>query len=99
LIAVAIVMDVLLAQRGWPSTTALEVAMWSGWLVVRDWPYRAHYLCSVGAGVVLAVLHVGVRSASDQAWWVGSFLVMMSAALFVEGLFDYFALIRARRHT
>jgi hypothetical protein len=97
IIGVAIVADMLLAQRGWPSAAALAIASWSAWIVVRDWPYRIHYLGSVGAGLVAAVLHIGVRSAAAQQQWWSTFLLLMSVALFVEGLLDHLAFGRIKQ--
>lgn len=70
---------------------AVVIGGTSGWIAVRDWPYRGHYL--IGAAIPVAVLFVGGRNAPTPS--LAGLVFVTSAALTVEGLFDYLV---ARRH-
>jgi hypothetical protein len=91
--------DIWWTSRGGPSVLALTIAASSAWVVVRDWPVRAHYLCSVCAGLAGAVLRLGVRTDAEQAQWFAWFLLLTSVALVVEGLIDHWLIVRESRRS
>jgi hypothetical protein len=52
--------------RGGPSVAAVMMAAAAGWIVVRDWRWRAHYLAALAAGLTGAIVTAAVAPAPDR---------------------------------
>jgi hypothetical protein len=65
-----------------------------GWIVVRDWPYRAHWLLPVAAGIVVAAMFSGVTTHEQAKDWLLPALLACGASLAFAGLLDHLLLMR-----
>jgi hypothetical protein len=63
-------------------------------IVVRDWPYRAHWLLPFAAGVVLAVMFAAVNTREEARAWLPEALVTCGASLALAGLLDHALLLK-----
>jgi hypothetical protein len=89
-------------SRTWPVPTPARVAlimvMMAGvpaWVVVRDWPYRAHWILPLVAGVAGAATLAGVRT-ETQAWeWQRLVGLLGGLSIAVAGLLDHALLLKA----
>ena len=65
-----------------------------GWIVVRDWPYRAHWLLPVVAGVVVAAMLSGITTHELAKDWLLRALLACGASLALAGLLDHLLLVK-----
>jgi hypothetical protein len=63
-------------------------------VVVRDWPYRAHWLLPAAVGVVAAATYAGVTTHDQARAWVPSALLACGASLTLAGLLDHALLMK-----
>jgi hypothetical protein len=68
-----------------------------GWIVVRDWPYRAHWLLPGAAGVVAAAMFAGVTTHEQVNAWLVPTLCACGVSLALAGLLDH-ALLTCSLH-
>jgi hypothetical protein len=66
---------------------ALSLAASHFWIAVRDWPRRTHYLLGSAVAAISAVHYIFLGPAQQLEWFVW-FLLLVSSAMVVEGLFD-----------
>jgi hypothetical protein len=87
-IACGALVDVAARGSGIPSFLALALAASHLRIALRDWPSRRHYLLGTLAASVSAVhfMFVPQHQALDWTLW---FLILVCAAMLVEGLLDY----------
>jgi hypothetical protein len=81
------IVDVTTYMVGMPSMLALSLAASHLWIAVRDWPRRTHYLLGSAAAAISAVHHMFIAREQQLEWFVW-FLLLVSGAMVVEGLFD-----------
>jgi hypothetical protein len=81
-------LDITLRGSGVPSLLALALAASHLRIALRDWPSRKHYLLGTLAASISAVhfMFVPQHQALDWTLW---FLILVCAAMLVEGLLDY----------
>jgi hypothetical protein len=81
-------LDITLRGSGVPSLLALALAASHLRISLRDWPSRKHYLLGTMAASISAVhfMFVPRHQALDWTLW---FLILVCAAMCVEGLLDY----------
>jgi hypothetical protein len=81
-------LDITLRGSGVPSLLALALAASHLRIALRDWPSRKHYLLGTLAASISAVhfMFVPQHQALDWTIW---FLILVCAAMCVEGLLDY----------
>jgi hypothetical protein len=87
LIGCGAIVDVRANMVGMPSMLALSLAASHLWIAVRDWPRRTHYLLGSAAAAISAVHHMFIAREQQLEWFVW-FLILVSSAMVVEGLFD-----------
>ena len=87
LIGCGAIVDVAAGMAGMPSLLALSLAASHLWIAVRDWPRRTHYLLGCAAAAVSAVHHMFIAREQQLEWFVW-FLILVSSAMVVEGVFD-----------
>jgi hypothetical protein len=82
--------------RSGPSFAAIALASHSIVVVLRDWPWRSHYLVAAAAGIVGAIVTASVpsspsQSSVDPAWSEAYLLAftLMGLGLVGSGLFDH----------
>jgi hypothetical protein len=87
-IACGALVDVAARESGFPSFLALALAASHLRIALRDWPSRKHYLLGTLAASISAVhfMFVPQHQALDWTLW---FLILVCAAMLVEGLLDY----------
>lgn len=85
--AAGAMIDIPLRGHGFPSALALSLAASQLRIATRDWPARGHYVIGFMAALAAAVSHmvIGRISATD---WAFSALLLISAAMLVEGWLD-----------
>jgi hypothetical protein len=65
-----------------------------GHIVVRDWPYRAHWLLPVAAGVVVAAMFAGVTTHAQAQAWLFPSCFACGASMAFAGLLDHTLLLK-----
>ena len=79
--------DVLLRGAGMPSLLATALALSHLRIAVRDWPSRQYYLLGTTAAAVSAIHFMFVTPQQILDWTVW-FLILICAAMLIEGLLD-----------
>jgi hypothetical protein len=87
-IACGALVDVAARGSGIPSFLALALAASHLRIALRDWPSRKHYLLGTLAASISAAHFIFVPQHEALDWTVW-FLILVCAAMLVEGLFDY----------
>jgi hypothetical protein len=90
------------ASRPGPSAASLALIAFSGWIVVRDWPWRMHHLVGVAAGVMGALVTAsapvsvdrwGIDPARAEIFVIAYMLIGLSMA--ATGLLDHLLLTQS----
>jgi hypothetical protein len=68
------------------------------WILIRDWPYRAHWLLPLGVGVAFAFRLAAVASAREVDAWQVLVCLCGGVALAIAGVFDHALLLRSLNH-
>jgi hypothetical protein len=78
----------------WVSVVVFAVVLVgrAAWCVVRDWPYRIHWLLPAASGAVATVAYAHVVNREQAGLWWGEFGVLIGASLLVAGWFDHLLL-------
>ena len=64
------------------------------WIAVRDWPYRAHWLLPLAAGVVLALGFATVSTPAQSFAWLSDAYFAGGVSLALAGLLDHTLLLK-----
>jgi hypothetical protein len=95
-----------LAQLGlfWQQPTsvgALLFTAYATWILVRDWPYRPHYVLLCAAAIVAMLMTIDVASVAGHVGRLMAFLrayAVLGAAIAAVGLLDHQLLLTSLRH-
>ncbi len=90
----AILVDVGLPAPLRVALVLLLLAGLPGRIVVRDWPYRVHWLMPFATGVVLAVLFAAVTTKAQAKAWLPGAALACGTSLALAGLLDHALLIK-----
>jgi hypothetical protein len=94
-VAAALILDRKLQGSGMPSLFFLVLTVPTVWRAIRDWPFQAHWLLFVLAGLLGSVLFVFVERGESHEQWMATSLCVVSVALFIAGWLDHRLIVRA----
>lgn len=90
----AMVVNAAIPSMPSAAPTAITAALISVWLVVRDWPHRAHYLmvtAAVGIGIAVSASGAGLL---PPHLTLGTLFVLLGLSFVPVGLLDHLLLVR-----
>ena len=71
------------------------LAVYAGYVALRDRPYRAQWMLLAVEGIVFTVAYAGLHSPASFAEWHSRFVLTAAPILVVVGLLDHRLLVRA----
>lgn len=98
--------DFLVAGHRGPSLCAVGVVLYAAFVLVRDVPWRVHYMVPLAAGSLAIALSISVPPATPQLQWLEPFdaargpsyllaYILIGFGVLVAGAFDHWLLIDA----
>ena len=90
----AILIDLRVARWASAALFAVTLVARPAWYVVRDWPYRIHWLLPTAATGVATASFAKVVNHEDATLWWGEFALSIGTALLIAGWFDHRLLLK-----
>jgi hypothetical protein len=90
----AICIDLRVARWASVALFAMMLVAVPAWYVVRDWPYRIHWLLPTAAAGIATASFAKVVNHEDATLWWGEFALLIGTALLIAGWFDHRLLLR-----